>query len=161
MKSCHIKCACVLSRSVLSRKQPRVSKLSRWRPSHVPLLKQGWKYEAPSWTPAGRLGWCWIRGLENNRMKPLNADWWVWPLSFSPGNEARQGSESLGTGQWGKRRERLKDRQVGQKGKREPQLKSHPNRLCVGTHKSWAKSTSHILFVLKTDTRKSPVPATK
>ena len=103
--------------------------LSRWCPRHVPLLKWGWKQEAASWTPAGRLGWDWIRRLDNNRMEPLNAGWWVWPLSFSPGNKARQGRvrESGHKTARGEDRKTEEARQVGQKGKSEPRLKSHSN----------------------------------
>ena len=132
--------------------------LSRWCPRHVPLLKWGWKQEAASWTPAGRLGWDWIRRLDNNRMEPLNAGWWVWPLSFSPGNKARQGRVRE-SGHKTARGEDRKTEEARQVGRRE--RVNHDSKVTLIAHKTWGKSVSHILFFLKTDTCKTPVPVTK
>lgn len=89
------------------------------------------------------VGWDWIRRLDSNRMEPLNAGWWVWPLSFSPGNKVQTGRvrESGHRTARGEDRKIDEARQVGQKGK-----VNHDSKSPLIAHKTWGKSVSHILF---------------
>ena len=159
MKSCHIKCACVLSCSVLSRKQPRVSNPSL---GDVPVISPYWSgdgnkrllpgLQLGGWDGTGSEDWTttgwslWMQGGKSGLC-----------LSVQETRPGKEGSDSLGTGQWGKTRGRSKrpDR-LGSRAR-----VNHDSKVTLIAHKSWGKSISHILFVLKTDTHKSPVPVTK
>lgn len=152
MKSCHVKCSCILIHSVLSRAASCFQPLSRWCPRHVPYWSgDGNKRLLPdsSW----EVGMDWIRRLDSNRMEPLECRVVSLASVFSPGNKVRQGgSESLGTGQQGERTGRLT--RPGRLGRRERVNYTHQKSPLIA-HKTWGKSVSHILFFLKTDTCKT------
>lgn len=159
MKSCHVKCAGILIHSVLSRKQPRVSNPSL---GDAPVMSPYWRGDGNKrLLPGLQLG-----GWDGTGSEDWTATGWsLWMqggefglcLSVQEIRPGKGGSESLGTGQQGERTGRLT--RPGRLGRRE--RVNHDSKVTLIAHKTWGKSVSHILFFLKTDTCKTPVPVTK
>lgn len=150
MKSCHVKCTQAYSftqscQEAASCFQP----LSRWCPRHVPLLTWGWKQEAASLDSSWEVG----MGLDQKTGQQqdgasLNAGWWVWPLSFSPGNKARQGRvRESGHRTAGERQEDWR----GQAGWAEGKGVNHDSKVSNCTQDLRKECFSYFVF-LKTDT---------